>query len=294
MTYSLLTETQAHVVCDLQHYTLLEIQGEDAEKYLQGQLTCDVNKLAVGESTLAAHCDAKGKINSLFRLIRTAPKTFYLLVKKGLLPTALDQLKKYAVFSKVTFTPCDWQIIGLAGEKIINACDEIDAQIRVTLSSQQPRVILIHPTALDLQANASHVVWDLLDIQDGIPLLSPETQAEFIPQALNLQCLEQAISFQKGCYIGQEIVARAKYRGANKRAMFTFVAQSQEMPNIKSEVEMQLENHWRKTGNIISAVNFEGTLWLQVVLNNQLEEDVQFRLSEHTALTRFPLPYTLS
>lgn len=98
----------------------------------------------------------------------------------------------------------------------------------------------------------------------------------------------------KGCYIGQEIVARAKYRGANKRAMFTFVAQSQEMPNIKSEVEMQLENHWRKTGNIISAVNFEGTLWLQVVLNNQIEEDVQFRLSEHTALTRFPLPYTLS
>lgn len=97
----------------------------------------------------------------------------------------------------MTFTPCDWQIIGLAGEKIINACDEIDAQIRVTLSSQQPRVILIHPTALDLQANASHVVWDLLDIQDGIPLLSPETQAEFIPQALNLQCLEHAISFQK-------------------------------------------------------------------------------------------------
>lgn len=61
MTYSLLTETQAHVVCDLQQYTLLEIQGEDAEKYLQGQLTCDVNKLAVGESTLAAHCDAKEK-----------------------------------------------------------------------------------------------------------------------------------------------------------------------------------------------------------------------------------------
>ncbi|MGC6405250.1 YgfZ/GcvT domain-containing protein [Bisgaard Taxon 45] len=294
MTYSLLTETQAHVICALQQYTLVEVQGEDAEKYLQGQLTCDVNKLGIGESTLAAHCDAKGKINSLFRLIRTATQTFYLLIKKGLLPTALEQLKKYAVFSKVTFTPCDWQIIGLAGEKIINACDEIDSQIRVTVSSQQPRVILIHPTPLDLQANASHVVWDLLDIQDGIPLLSPETQGEFIPQALNLQCLEQAISFQKGCYIGQEIVARAKYRGANKRAMLTFVAHSQTIPDINSDIEMQLENHWRKTGAIISAVNFEGTLWLQVVLNNQLEEDIPFRLSEHTTLTRFPLPYPLS
>ena len=63
-------------------------------------------------------------------------------------------------------------------------------------------------------------IWEVADIQAGLPNLSPQTQNEFIPQALNLQAVEQAISFTKGCYIGQETVARAKYRGANKRAMF--------------------------------------------------------------------------
>ena len=63
-------------------------------------------------------------------------------------------------------------------------------------------------------------IWEVADIQAGLPNLSPQTQNEFIPQALNLQAIEQAISFTKGCYIGQETVARAKYRGANKRAMF--------------------------------------------------------------------------
>ncbi|GJJ79825.1 hypothetical protein PcPA57_05450 [Pasteurella canis] len=294
MTYSLLTDMQDFIACDLQQYTLIEIKGEDAEKFLQGQLTCDVSQLAEGASTLTAHCDPKGKVTSLFRLIRTEAQCFYLLIKKNLLPTALEQLKKYAVFSKVSFTELDWHIIGLAGQKIINACDEVPAKIRLHLNSQQPRMILLHPTPLDITPNAAHPAWDLLDIQDGIPMLSTETQGEFIPQALNLQSLEDAISFQKGCYIGQEIVARAKYRGANKRAMFTFVAHSQDIPELRSEIEIQLETNWRKTGSIINVANFEGTLWLQVVLNNQIEEGSQFRLSEQTELTPFALPYQLA
>ncbi len=68
--------------------------------------------------------------------------------------------------------------------------------------------------------NGDEKIWEVADIQAGLPNLSPQTQNEFIPQALNLQAIEQAISFTKGCYIGQETVARAKYRGANKRAMF--------------------------------------------------------------------------
>lgn len=293
MTYSLLTATQEIIACNLQQYTLIEIKGDDAEKFLQGQLTCDVSLLAEGESTLAAHCDPKGKMTALFRLIRTETQCFYLLVKKSLMPTALAQLKKYAVFSKVTFTELDWQIIGLAGEQMLKASDEIVAKIRINIGSQQPRVILIHPTTLDISTNAAHVVWDLLDIQDGIPLLSAETQGEFIPQALNLQCLEKAISFQKGCYIGQEIVARAKYRGANKRAMFTFVAASQTHPIVNSEIEMQLETNWRKTGTIISAVNLDNVLWLQVVLTNPIENGTPFRLADNTELTLHPLPYAL-
>lgn len=288
MDYAILTSQEKNIACKLGQYGLIQIQGVDAEKYLQGQLTCDVSKLALGESTLTAHCDAKGKVNSLFRLIRTEQQCFYALIRKSLLTNALEQLKKYAVFSKVEFTSLNWEIIGLAGEKILDACDHMSAQIRLQLTHKQPRILLIHPTTLDLTPNITGNVWDILDIQDGIPNLSPETQNQFIPQAFNLQDIEQAISFQKGCYLGQETVARAKYRGINKRAMFTLVGHSYAAtPMLGGEIEMQIENHWRKTGTIINSANLNGTLWLQVILNTPIEENTAFRLSEDIPLQFF-------
>ena len=295
MAYSLLTAQQDDIICPLTHYSLIEIAGTEAEKYLQGQLTCDVTKLAAGESTLTAHCDPKGKMSALFRLIRQDEQTFYMLLKSELLPSALDQLKKYAVFSKVTFTSLDWQILGVAGTKGIEKCGQFSAQIRIDVNGQQPRVILLHPTRLAIEPTVEAEAWDLLDIQDGVPSLAAATQLAFIPQALNLQSIEQAISFQKGCYIGQETVARAKYRGANKRALFIFAAQTQSLPDIGSALEMALGDNWRATGTITSAVNFHGVLWLQAVLNTPLEEGQAFRLPNcQTFLDMQPLPYALS
>ena len=262
---------------------------------LQGQLTCDVTKLAAGESTLTAHCDPKGKMSALFRLIRQDEQTFYMLLKSELLPSALDQLKKYAVFSKVTFTLLDWKILGVAGTKGLEKCGQFSAQIRIDVNGQQPRVIVLHPTQLALEPTVEAQAWDLLDIQDGVPSLAAATQLEFIPQALNLQSVEQAISFHKGCYIGQETVARAKYRGANKRALFIFAAQTQSLPEIGSALEMALGDNWRATGTITSAVNFHGVLWLQAVLNTPLADGQAFRLPNcQTLLDMQPLPYELS
>ena len=97
-------------------WELIEISGPDAQKYLQGQLTCDVNALAAGASTLTAHCDPKGKMNSLFRLIKLSAEQFLILMPKALL-APLDHLKKYAVFSKVTSQVLDWFFVGLIGDK---------------------------------------------------------------------------------------------------------------------------------------------------------------------------------
>ncbi|WP_109078603.1 YgfZ/GcvT domain-containing protein [Aggregatibacter kilianii] len=295
MAYSLLTAQQDDIICPLEHYALIEIAGADAEKYLQGQLTCDVTKLAAGQSTLCAHCDPKGKMSALFRLIRQDEHLFYMLLKRELLPSALDQLKKYAVFSKVTFTPLDWQILGVAGTEGIEKCGQISAQIRVEVNDRQPRIILLHPTKLAVEPTAEAQAWDVLDIQDGVPSLAAATQLQFIPQALNLQSIEQAISFHKGCYIGQETVARAKYRSANKRALFIFAAQTEALPELGSALEMALGDNWRATGSITSAVNFGGVLWLQAVLNTPLEEGQIFRLpGSQTLLDMQPLPYELS
>ena len=90
-------------------------------------------------------------------------------------------------------------------------------------------------------------------------------------------------------------MARAKYRGANKRAMFVFKAQTQQEAEIGSEIEMQIESNWRKTGTITSAVNLDGVLWLQVVMNNDIDSEQQFRLpNSEILLERVQLPYSIT
>ena len=273
----------------LTQYQLIEAHGADAEKYLQGQLTTDVVRLASGATTLTAHCDPKGKMNAIYRLFKVSSEQFFLLIKKDLLPSGLDALKKYTVFSKVSFDLRDWQIIGLIGEK----CGKITPHFSWEIDGQ--RSILLNETELPVNFNGDARIWDLADIQAGLPNLSPKTQNEFIPQALNLQVIEQAVSFTKGCYIGQETVARAKYRGANKRAMFVFKAQTQQEVEIGSEIEMQIEFNWRKTGTITSAVNLDGVLWLQVVMNNDIDSEQRFRLpNSEILLERVQLPYSIT
>ena len=273
----------------LTQYQLIEAHGADAEKYLQGQLTTDVVRLASGATTLTAHCDSKGKMNAIYRLFKVSSEQFFLLIKKDILPSGLDALKKYAVFSKVSFDLRDWQIIGLIGEK----CGKITPHFSWEIDGQ--RSILLNETELPMNFNGDEKIWDVADIQAGLPNLSPQTQNEFIPQALNLQAIEQAISFTKGCYIGQETVARAKYRGANKRAMFVFKAQTQLEVEIGSEIEMQIESNWRKTGTITSAVNLDGVLWLQVVMNNDIDSAQVFRLpNSEILLERVQLPYSIT
>ncbi|MFZ7199071.1 YgfZ/GcvT domain-containing protein [Avibacterium avium] len=277
-------------IINLSQYRVISVQGVDAEKFLQGQLTCDVNGLADGQSTLTAHCDPKGKMSSVFRLLRENAEQFYLIIRHALLPSALDNLKKYAVFSKVTFAEQDWQVIGLLDKQ---KCGAISADFCLEIG-QSACAMLLNKAAQQIDFTGEIAQWEQAIMQAGYPILSPESQNEFIPQALNLQCIEQAISFQKGCYIGQETVARAKYRGINKRAMFLFNAQTNTPVPLGSEIEMQLENGWRKTGFILSAVHFDGILWLQVVMNNQFDADTAFRLvGENTKLNLMPLPYNL-
>lgn len=272
----------------LSQYQLIEVAGIDAATYLQGQLTSDVFALNHGAATLTAHCDPKGKMSGLFRLLKISDQQFFLLVKKALLPSALETLKKYAVFSKVTFNLLDWQIVGVIGEK----CPKIQPHFIIEI--EENRAILLHPESLPLTFNADETTWELADIQAGLPSLFPQTQNEFIPQAFNLQAIEQAISFSKGCYIGQETVARAKYRGANKRAMFVLKGETQSAVEIGSEIEMQLENGWRKTGTIINTVNYAGELWLLVVMNNDITAEQAFRLpADNAPLVIQDLPYKI-
>lgn len=285
-----MSEYQSEICVRLEQYRLIEVTGADSEKYLQGQLTCDVAKLEIGHQTLTCHCDPKGKISALFRLYRHQADHFFIVIRQELLPEALVQLRKYAVFSKITFTELDMPILGTkSGEFIAKFSDEITA---CRIDGSPARYLIWGNTSLEANHNGKE--WDLIDIQNGIPILHAINQFELIPQAINLQKIEQAISFTKGCYIGQETIARAKYRGANKRAMFIFQGKlgNGDIPEISRPIEVKLGDNWKSTGLILSRVVENNQLWLQVVMNKELELENEFRVGD-IVLTKMALPYTL-
>jgi len=137
--------------------------------------------------------------------------------------------------------------------------------------------------------------WLALDIEAGFPVIDTINSVQFIPQATNIQALD-GISFTKGCYAGQEMVARAKYRGANKRALYWLAGNASQTPAAGDSLDLQLGENWRRTGTVLAAVQLtEGVLWVQAVLNNDLDAESVLRVREEegSKLTIQPLPYSL-
>lgn len=302
----------------LSDLALVTITGPDSQKYLQGQVTADIDAMADDQHVLCAHCDAKGKMWSDLRLFHYKDGYAY-LIRRSALDTQLAELKKYAVFSKVTIAADDSAVLtGIAGHGAAEALKAHfstvpDADTQVVSSDDttllylplpQGRFILIQTAeqagalsdALSLP-DASDTQWTALDIEAGYAVIDAATVGEFLPQATNLQSLPRGICFKKGCYTGQEMVARAKFRGANKRAMFTLIGQSRHVPVAGDDAERQLGENWRRTGTILAAVRLsDDRVLVQIVMNNDTEEDAVFRIreDEESRLSLFPLPYSFT
>ncbi|MCP9267607.1 tRNA-modifying protein YgfZ [Xenorhabdus sp. XENO-1] len=304
----------------LNDWGMISVTGADAEKYLQGQVTSDV-ALLNQKHVLSAHCDAKGKMWSSLRLFHRG-EGFAYIERRTVLDSQLTELKKYAVFSKVTFAKDEESILlSVAGAESRNALAEMfptlpDAETTVI---QHETTTLLHfslPTERFLlvtdQATAAQLAetlaekfqaqlsdsqqWLALEIEAGFPVIDSTSSAQFIPQAMNIQALEGSISFKKGCYTGQEMVARAKYRGANKRAMYWLAGTASSLPVAGDDLEWQLGDKWRRTGSVLTAVRLaDGSVWVQVVMNNDMAADSIFRIREDegSSLTIQPLPYSL-
>ena len=302
----------------LDEWALVRVQGADSLSYLQGQLTLDVSALTATRHLPAAHCDAKGKMWSNLRLFHRG-EGFAYLVRRSVRDSQLAELKKYAVFSKVTFTADDDAVLlGVAGFQARAAltslfttlpdsdtpvvqqgettllCFDQPAERFLLVTTAEQAQALQQKLAGDAQLNDS-TQWLALDIEAGLPVIDSATSAQFIPQATNLQALN-AISFKKGCYSGQEMVARAKYRGANKRALWWLAGKATRLPAVNDSLELQMGERWRRTGTVLAAVQLDdGAVWVQAVLNNDLEPDSVLRVEgdEGSTLTIQPLPYTL-
>lgn len=233
-------------------YGLIAVSGQEAAKFLQGQLTCDVQALSSSTMALGAFCNPKGRIRVLFRIIKNEPlneslqdiQSFLLQLPKNLVNSTLTELKKYARFSKVNILDVseEWIQLGVIGDdaiqninKHIGTFDSNHKQkiIMSNFPGETPRAVVFAATALKSHFSVffPHSVvlphedsltpgatWKLLDIRLGLPQVYEETQEQFLVHHLNLPKLN-AVSFTKGCYCGQEIVARMQYRGNIKRHM---------------------------------------------------------------------------
>lgn len=303
----------------LEEWALVNASGADHVSYLQGQVTLDVAALADNQHRPAAHCDAKGKMWSNLRLFHRGEGMAF-IERRSLRDTQLTELKKYAVFAKVTLVPDDEAVLlGVAGfqaraalagvfDALPDAGSPVIQQDDSTLlwfNLPAERFLLVTTAAKaqalqdklagEAQLNDSQQ-WLALEIEAGYPIIDSATSAQLIPQATNLQALD-AISFKKGCYTGQEMVARAKFRGANKRALFWLAGKAGVIPAANDALEMQMGENWRRTGTILAACQLDnGEVWVQAVLNNDLEADTVLRVQgdEGGKLAIQPLPYEIT
>jgi len=234
---SLINET---VICDLSHLGLLQLQGADAFTFLQGQVTNDVKQLNGHLAHYSGYCNPKGRLLALF-LAFAHHEHIHLQLPKDLIAPVAKRLKMYVMRSKVEVQDVSESIIkiGVYGARSIELLGSLFPEIPQTdyalttleqgalirLPGSQPRFEIFtdiaHAPAIwnslsqhTKTVNAAY--WELLEIQAGIPEVYPATQEEFVPQMLNLDLLN-GINFKKGCYTGQEIVARTHYLGTVKR-----------------------------------------------------------------------------
>lgn len=232
------------IVADLSHLGLIRADGPDAAAFLQGQLSNDIRKVDPGHGQLSAYCNPNGRMLALFRVFLRAG-AYYLQLPAAMEPATLKRLKMFVLRAKVTLASADRDLIrlGLSGPnapRLLIAAGLAPPPAHTDESSEQDGITLLrlpgpHPrfeliagletgrrlwTTFAGQAVAVGAsAWSWLDIAAGVPTLLPGTIDEFIPQTVNLDWLS-GVSFQKGCYPGQEIVARVHHLGRVKQRLY--------------------------------------------------------------------------
>ncbi len=282
-------------------YGLIQVSGAGAKKLLQGQLTCDMEKISTNHPSLAAHCHPQGRVISLFYVFSHADY-YLLLLPNKMIDITINALKKYAPFYKVDITDASDALMcmGYEGDRPLH--DMQDYAV-ITLPSSS-RIIcvgrreLIEPLLKNASSLLSDEAWKLRDITEGIPSIYPETSGVFLPHDLNLHQL-QAIDFEKGCYTGQEIIARMHYKGKLKNHLYlaNIITSSPPLPgqdifawrNQQAEVHGTIvdacheKNHSYRTLILVDEAHAKNqTLFLDRTIPFDATNDYFFVINEHS------------
>ncbi|NMH65852.1 tRNA-modifying protein YgfZ [Shewanella salipaludis] len=303
------------LLAKLSHLGLIRICGEQGHSFIQGQVTTDISSLGKDQWRWGAHCDPKGKMLASFRIFDLDDSLFMLLPSSSI-GVDLPQLQKYAVFSKAELSDVsgDWQLFGVAGDKAERFIHDTFAVTSdgAAMAGLTPieggailkdgsRYLLMLSSAaaaafeqrLDTQVYDASA-WQALEILAAYPNLGAEHAGQYVPQMCNLQAID-GISFTKGCYMGQETIARMKYRGGNKRALYVLAGHTEAELGLDTKLEIALEDGFRRAGQIIEYVQRGQQVLLTAVLANDTQADARLRVADDAAssLRVLALPYSL-
>ena len=309
---------QSDVVMDLSHLSILRTHGDDAQTFLQGQTSNDIRQVSATHSQLSAYCNPKGRMLAIFRIFKHG-EAYCLQLPTPLAEATLKRLRMFVMRAKVKIELADAELlrIGLSGpnaERLISqivdsAPADIDnsltangitvlrlsglhARFEVIASPEQ--MLMVWETLATHAKPAGAAAWSWLDIMAGIPTILPGTVEEFVPQMANLE-LVGGVSFTKGCYPGQEIVARMHYLGRLKQRMFrAHVEMSQPPPPGTPVFTPDLPG--QSTGSVVDAqVSPEGGVDLLAVVHLSSHEAGALHVasSEGPRMILKVLPYPL-
>jgi folate-binding protein YgfZ len=222
-------------VCRLPDRGVIRASGADAASFLQGQLTNDVARLAAGSARLAGFCSAKGRLQASFIVWRPADDEFLLSCPTSVLAPTLKRLSMFVLRAKCKLSDASDEIalFGVAGPAATAMLGDADvwqrrpradaSAIRLPDAAGLRRALLAAPVAAEADAAPpmTPATWRWLEVESGIVTIEASTVDRFVPQMVNFE-LVGGVDFQKGCYPGQEVVARSQYRGTTKRRTLLF------------------------------------------------------------------------
>lgn len=312
-TLNLETEKSLHL-CALEQYQLITVEGADALTFLQGQCTCDFTKLTEDDTTFGAHCTPKGRMVSSFLAAKTAENQYTLRTYGNTASNLLNALKKYAVFSKVSlYIEQSIACFGLLGDqvKIKELIGTLPTERTHSQTGSFPHRVIHHTQASEIWMNATFITkntqlnslpaitgqaWDLILIRNGIGEVRKPTIEELLPQEINLQ-LTGGVDFKKGCYTGQEIIARMHYRGHLKKHMYRGTASPLNPAHDISHQNLVDANTQKSIGKILFAVKTSNSSaeFLSITNDNYIDSKTA-QLPEHpeAKIEWLPLPYAIT
>lgn len=262
-------------LADLSHYSLIQASGDDVVPFLQGQLTNDIKLVSENTSQLSAYCNPKGRILANFRIFKRDGK-YYLRLRNDTIEATLKRLRMYVMRSKVELADISDDLVGMgvagerAQEKLTAIFSTLPTEADGSISESGITLIKLPGTLPQYEAygSADEIIklwnnlandavfigensWNLLTIRAGIPEIVAKTVEEFVPQMVNLQAIN-SLSFTKGCYPGQEIVARMHYLGKLKRRLYRASVECDVLPE-PGQAIMTADENPQKVGQVVNA-----------------------------------------